>query len=111
MNMPAAMTSNRLALSPGISEPNSVRTPSTCGMPMALSRLGHFRGLAGQLALRRCEAERRFIGETDADEPVLLGPLERRGGKGQRCERHRAQAYCCQADEAAARRMVPIAHG
>ncbi|CFN79875.1 Uncharacterised protein [Bordetella pertussis] len=35
--MPAAMMSNRLACRPGISDPNSVRTPSTSSIPMRLS--------------------------------------------------------------------------
>jgi hypothetical protein len=37
MNMPAAMMSKRPALRPGMSEPNSVSTPSTCAMPIFAS--------------------------------------------------------------------------
>ena len=40
-------------------------------------RLGDFRRLAGQLAVGRCKAERRLIGEADADIAVGLGALQR----------------------------------
>ena len=40
--------------------------------------LGDFRRLAGQLAVGRGEAERRLVGEADADVAVRLGALERR---------------------------------
>ncbi len=40
-------------------------------------RLGDFRRLAGQLAIGRGKAERRLIGEADADIAVGLGALQR----------------------------------
>ena len=78
MNMPAAMMSKRPAFRPGIKRAELGQHAVDLGdADLRQDGLRHFRRFAGELAVGRGVAKRRFVRETDADEAVRFGALER----------------------------------